>query len=145
MVRIERISAFRFSPSLSVRVSFCSLLRCTFPGPLLYAFIKYDREGNDLERKAREIALLRQVRAAYDRHVNARRHIITKTCRLKREFLALRKLSAGSQNARKITCRTHLLNESLHTDPTSLVSKLSITSEHRDDDEAINRWGQSLP
>ena len=73
----------------------------------------------------------------FDKHVNARRHIVTKTCRLKREFLAQRKPSARSRNARKIICRTHFLNESLHTDPASLVSGLSVTSKHRDDGEAI--------
>ena len=37
---------------------------------------------------------------------------------------------------RKISCRTHFFNESLHTDSISLVSD-SINLEHRDDGEAI--------
>ena len=39
---------------------------------------------------------------------------------------------------RKITCRTHFLNESLHTYSISLVSD-SIDPERRDDDEVIRK------
>ena len=79
-----------------------------------------------------------------DRNIEVRGHIVTKTCRLKREFLAQRKPSAGPQNARKIRCRTHFLDESLYTYSISMVSG-SIIPEYRDDGEAIGKQGQSLP
>ena len=125
----------RFSPSLGIRVSVRSLAEMTFS---VIAFIRPYALQAKIEYNVEESKAICTVQRSRSSiltdTLNARGHIVTKTGR--RGFLAQRKPSAGFQNARKFRCRTHFLNESLHTYPISLVSG-SITPEHRADDEAI--------